>query len=216
MAESNKNNNDVAHIGDVTLSNSLCGSDICNIDEERGPLLSAHKHKTVSFGQELDTPQDNAAPFDRDTATSTTTTSTRPDQRSAVSPRFESNQRPSQLKNHFEFLEESFNEEGITIPKSYWWHGVFFFSFIALIACVLTLYLPYPYGARMGSEEVAEMQWSDGCQDCDSCICPRETICADSRMTMAFLTIARCSAWFDYPLYMVSRSRLIFICSTRL
>ena len=34
-------------------------------------------------------------------------------------------------------------------------------------------------------------------------ICPRETICADSLASMIYLTIARCSAWFDYPLYMV-------------
>ena len=34
-------------------------------------------------------------------------------------------------------------------------------------------------------------------------ICPRETICADSIASMIYLTIARCSAWFDYPLYMV-------------
>jgi hypothetical protein len=36
----------------------------------------------------------------------------------------------------------------------------------------------------------------------DSCICPRESICADDFSSMVLLTLARCSAWFDYPLYM--------------
>lgn len=56
----------------------------------------------------------------------------------------------------------------------------------------------------MPSDQVAEMPWSDGCKDgLNSCICPRETICADDILSMIFLTLARCSAWFDYPLYMV-------------
>ena len=92
--------------------------------------------------------------------------------------------------------------EGSLLPRSKWWHGIFFFSFVSLIACLVTLWAPYPYGARMSSEMVAQTPWSDGCIDTTTCICPRETICADDLFSMILLTIARCSAWFDYPLYM--------------
>ena len=47
------------------------------------------------------------------------------------------------------------------------------------------------------------MPWSNGCIGVATCICPRETICADDLISMIFLTIARASAWFDYPLYML-------------
>ncbi|EJK47714.1 hypothetical protein THAOC_33548 [Thalassiosira oceanica] len=57
-----------------------------------------------------------------------------------------------------------------------WWKFVFVFSFISMTACVLTLWLEYPYGARMSTEEVATMPWSNGCVGLDSCICPRTTI----------------------------------------
>lgn len=84
-----------------------------------------------------------------------------------------------------------------------WWHGYFLFSLVALVACLVTLWAPYPVGARMTSKEVAETPWSSGCRrGLETCICPRETICADDLLSMVFLTIARCSAWFDYPLYM--------------
>ena len=62
---------------------------------------------------------------------------------------------------------------------------------------------PYPVGARMTSEQVAETGLSDGCQGVDTCICPRATICADDLTSMILLTISRCVAWFDYPLYML-------------
>lgn len=56
----------------------------------------------------------------------------------------------------------------------------------------------------MSSEDVAKMPWSNGCQGgLSSCICPRETVCADDLRSMIFLTIARSMAWFDYPLYML-------------
>ena len=55
----------------------------------------------------------------------------------------------------------------------------------------------------MSSSEVAKMPWSNGCIGVETCICPRETICADDLLSMIFLTIARASAWFDYPLYML-------------
>ena len=55
----------------------------------------------------------------------------------------------------------------------------------------------------MTSEQVAAMGYSNGCQGVQTCICPRETICADDVLSMIFLTIARASAWFSYPLYML-------------
>jgi hypothetical protein len=55
----------------------------------------------------------------------------------------------------------------------------------------------------MPTEMVATMPWSNGCRGLQSCICPRETICADDLLSMIFLTIARSTAWFDYPLYML-------------
>lgn len=103
----------------------------------------------------------------------------------------------------YEFLlqnEGGSKEEGSLLPNTKWWHGVFIFSFVAFLACIITLWAPYPIGARMTSAQVAEMPWSSGCQGIDTCICPRETICADDLLSMIFLTIARCSAWFDYPL----------------
>jgi hypothetical protein len=111
--------------------------------------------------------------------------------------------RPSQPPN-YDFLSNQEEEgEGSLLPTAKWWHGIFFFSFLSLIACAVTLWAPYPIGARMPTDMVAETPWSDGCADnLQSCICPRETICADDLTTMILLTIARCSAWFDYPLYM--------------
>jgi len=72
-----------------------------------------------------------------------------------------------------------------------------------MLACIITLWGPYPIGARVPSAIVATTPWSDGCQGLKSCICPRETVCADDLLSMIFLTIARSSAWFDYPLYML-------------
>ena len=86
------------------------------------------------------------------------------------------------------------------------WHGIFVFSAISLlIGCLLQLLLPPPFGMRMTSSEVAEIGIApDGCADgLDRCICPRETICATDRVSMALLALARCSAFFDYPLYMM-------------
>ena len=114
----------------------------------------------------------------------------------------------SKRSGTYEFLEKKKSQgkavgKGTLQSNSKWWHGVFFFSTISFLACVITLWAPYPIGARMPTEEVAKQPWSDGCKgDLQSCICPRETICADDLLSMIFLTIARCSAWFDYPLYM--------------
>jgi len=58
-------------------------------------------------------------------------------------------------------------------------------------------------GARMPTKTIAAMPWSNGCQGLQSCICPRETICADDLLSMIFLTIARSTAWAAYPLYVL-------------
>ena len=103
----------------------------------------------------------------------------------------------------YAFLEKDKKiDEGSLLPNAKWWHGIFIFSLIALVACIIRTWAPYPYGARMPTEMVAATDWSNGCIGLDSCICPRETICADDLTSMILLTIARCSAWFDYPLYM--------------
>ncbi len=102
-----------------------------------------------------------------------------------------------------EFLVDSDKEQGSLKAGHHWWHAVFILSLISLTACIITLWAPYPIGARMPSSEVAKMPWSNGCIGVETCICPRETICADDLLSMIFLTIARASAWFDYPLYML-------------
>mmetsp|Transcript_19390 Transcript_19390/g.27622 ORF Transcript_19390/g.27622 Transcript_19390/m.27622 type:complete len:950 (+) Transcript_19390:61-2910(+) len=103
----------------------------------------------------------------------------------------------------YEFLMESDKERGSLKAGHKWWHAVFILSLISFLACIITLWAPYPIGARMPSSEVAKMPWSNGCIGVATCICPRETICADDLISMIFLTIARASAWFDYPLYML-------------
>ena len=105
----------------------------------------------------------------------------------------------------YDFLskQDEEKEESSLQAGRKWWHGVFFFSVVSMLACIITLWAPYPYGARMPSEMVAQQPWSTGCKGISSCICPRETICADDLISMIFLTISRSTAWFDYPLYML-------------
>lgn len=106
----------------------------------------------------------------------------------------------------YDFLskQDDEKEERSLFPGAKWWHGVFIFSLVSALACITTLWAPYPIGARMPTEMVAEQPFSKGCQDgLKTCICPRETICADDLISMIFLTISRTSAWFDYPLYML-------------
>jgi len=116
----------------------------------------------------------------------------------------------SSCKSHpqlptYDFLQKDDEEKGggSLLPGAKWWHGVFLVSLISLTACMITLWAPYPIGARMPTEIIATMPWSNGCQGLQSCICPRETICADDLLSMIFLTIARSTAWADYPLYML-------------
>lgn len=103
----------------------------------------------------------------------------------------------------YDFLTDSDKERGSLKAGHRWWHAVFILSLVSLVACIITLWAPYPIGARMPSSEVAKTPWSNGCIGVETCICPRETICADDLLSMIFLTIARASAWFDYPLYML-------------
>lgn len=88
-------------------------------------------------------------------------------------------------------------------PITKWWHGVFIISLISMLASIITLWAPFPIGARMPSATIATMPFSNGCIALQSCICPRATICADDLLSMIFLTIARSTAWFNYPLYML-------------
>ena len=86
-----------------------------------------------------------------------------------------------------------------------WYHAIFLFSVASLTVCLLQLYLPPPFGVMMTSAEIEDIGVaSDGCEDgLDHCICPRETICATNVLSIVLLTLARCSAYFDYPLYMM-------------
>jgi hypothetical protein len=86
-----------------------------------------------------------------------------------------------------------------------WWHAIFFFSSISVLACLLQILLPPPYGMLMTSAEVSELGIAPGgCADgLKMCICPRETVCATDILSLFLLAIARCSAFFDYPLYMM-------------
>ena len=85
-----------------------------------------------------------------------------------------------------------------------WWHTVFFFSGISVIACLCQLFLPYPYGLMMTSAQIAEIGIAPGCEgSLDRCISPRATVCATNTLSIILLALARCSAFFDYPLYMM-------------
>ena len=56
----------------------------------------------------------------------------------------------------------------------------------------------------MSSAEIAARGIAPGCQNgLTRCICPRETICATSTLSIVLLAIARCTVFFDYPLYMM-------------
>ncbi len=88
--------------------------------------------------------------------------------------------------------------------KRKWYHSIFIFSAISLLFCLLQVLLPPPFGLRQSTDEVAQQPFSDGCADgMESCVCPRETICADNLISMILLALARSSAFFDYPLYMM-------------
>ena len=78
-------------------------------------------------------------------------------------------------------LEDSKKKTNVQAADG-WWKFVFVFSLISMTACILTLWLKYPYGARMNTEEVATMPWSNGCIGLDSCICPRVSPACEIRL----------------------------------
>ena len=94
--------------------------------------------------------------------------------------------------------------------KYKWWHTIFGCSLISLIGCILQVFvLPPSYGGLLEpAQEVSKRTFSSsskrGCDDgLEYCICPRETVCATSKLYMILLVIARLLAFFDYPLYMM-------------
>ncbi len=89
--------------------------------------------------------------------------------------------------SNYDFLDiekSKLGNQASVFPNAKWWHGIFVFSLIAVLACIITLWAPHPFGARMPTEMVAETPWSDGCKNLASCICPRETICADDLLAI--------------------------------
>lgn len=119
-------------------------------------------------------------------------------------------------------VEPKMKEDGVvvdtvkaaTVPRElkrrndcslHWWHAIFLFCGISVLICLLQILSPSPQGMRMTSAEVVTFGIApEGCEDgLERCICPRETVCATDIISMFLLTIARCSAFFDYPLYMM-------------
>jgi len=123
-------------------------------------------------------------------------------------------------RDHIELYEES------KASRVRWWHAGFIISGISVLACLCQLFLPYPYGLMMTSAQIAEIgiapksapsphtdnlfsvqeesEARSGCEGgLERCICPRETICATDTLSIILLALARCSAYFDYPLYMM-------------
>jgi hypothetical protein len=84
---------------------------------------------------------------------------------------------------------------------------IFIFSLISLSFCILQIVLPPPFGMMDTAANIllatSSSPHSKGCQQgLTKCICPRQTVCADDKVSMVLLAIARCSVFFDYPLYM--------------
>ena len=67
--------------------------------------------------------------------------------------------------------------------------------FFCLLYCLITSLTPAPYGARQHTSEIP-----GGCDDgVESCICPRESICATNISQMIYLIIARGTIYLVYP-----------------
>jgi len=90
-------------------------------------------------------------------------------------------------------------------PRLRWYYAIFLFSAASLIVCLLQLFTGPTFGVWMTSAQIEKIGIApDGCEGgLEHCICPRETICATNTYSIVFLTLARCSAFFDYPLYMM-------------
>lgn len=127
--------------------------------------------------------------------------------RRRVQAKAESNgghQRANNLPTYDFLRKEDAEKADVSLrPSTEWWHCVFAISLASMLASIVTLWAPYPIGARTSSESVALTPFSNGCIGLHSCICPRATICADDVLSMIFLTIARATAFFNYPLYMM-------------
>ena len=71
----------------------------------------------------------------------------------------------------------------------------------SLLYCVLEIFLPPPFGMNTGANG-ADCN-ATGFEPMPICICPRETVCVKDVKSLVFLALARCSAYFDYPLCML-------------
>ena len=102
-----------------------------------------------------------------------------------------------------DFTETEHNDKKMIRIR--WYHALFLFSTASLIVCLLQLFSGPPFGVWMTSSEIEEIGVApDGCEEgLEYCICPRETLCATTTYSIVLLTLARCSAFFDYPLYMM-------------
>ena len=74
---------------------------------------------------------------------------------------------------------------------------------LCIIYCLVTTLAPRPHGAWDSSENIVASGVGTGCKDgLRSCICPREAICAESILDIAFLIIARLTIYTVYPYIM--------------
>jgi hypothetical protein len=93
--------------------------------------------------------------------------------------------------------------ENITTTKRKWKIVIFGLSLTSLCFCMTQILLPPPFGMMDKAPNIVASPYSNGCQQgLTKCICPRQTICADSMFSMILLAVARCSVFLDYPLYM--------------
>jgi hypothetical protein len=72
---------------------------------------------------------------------------------------------------------------------------------LSLLWGLVTTFIPPPLGAN--SYSTNDCAGPDFEQGMLVCICPRDTICAKNTMSVVFLVLAKGSAYFDYPLYIL-------------
>jgi hypothetical protein len=78
--------------------------------------------------------------------------------------------------------------------------GVLPVCILTLGVCLLTIFAPPPLGVNTGPDGEA----CAGTETAGSlCLCPRATVCATRWREVVFLALARCSAYLDYPLYVL-------------
>ena len=71
----------------------------------------------------------------------------------------------------------------------------------SLLYCILEILLPPPFGINAGANSTDCSP--SGFEPMPICICPRETVCVKGVLSLVFLVLARSSAYFDYPLYVL-------------